>query len=146
MRVNNQAEMESCARNFIEHINDKFEGTFCAMLRPSFAACDFDEKTITLSYPGQSWEKNPLGVMQGGVVAAALDYTVGCLAVTLSGDRPVTVSMQISYLAPTPVEGNIIVKARATRAGRTLIHSYAEAWAEDMPGKLLATGNFVYKA
>ncbi len=146
MRVNSQAEMEQISRHFIDRINTRDADTMCGLIKPSFVSCDYEEKSLTMSYPAQSWERNPLGAMQGGVVATLLDFTVGSLAISFTVDKPVTVSIQVSYLAPAPITGNVLVKARATRVGKTLIHAFAEAWAEDKPEKIVATCNCVYMA
>ena len=146
MHTEKQAEMEKSIRDFIDRNNTEDADTMCGLLRASFVSCDSEEGSLTVSYPAQYWEQNPLGQMHGGVMAAILDYTAGLLSVYESGTMAVTVSMQVSYLRPGPVDGRLLVKARNTKAGRTLIHSFVEAWCEDTPDKLIATANCVYMA
>ena len=146
MHTEKQAEMEKSIRGFIDRLNTKNADTMCGLLRASFVSCDSEERSLTVSYPAQYWEQNPLGRMHGGAMAALLDYTAGLLSVYESGTMAVTVSMQVSYLRPGPVEGRVFMKARSTKAGRSLLHTFVEAWCEDTPDKLIATANCVYMA
>ena len=146
MHTEKQAEMERSIRAFIDKINMESTDTLCGLLRPCFVCCDSEERSLTVAYPAQYWEQNLLGRMHGGTTAALLDFTAGLLAIYESGTMAVTVSMQVSYLRPGPVDGRVFVKARSTKTGRTLLHSFAEAWCEDTPDKLIATANCVYMA
>lgn len=146
MENEKQQDMERQIRGFIDKINADNPDTMCGLIKPGVVSCDAAEQTLIMSYPAQYWEQNPLGRMQGGVVAAILDFTGGCLAVYYGGKMAVTVSLQTSYLRPGPTEGNVLVKARLTKSGRTMLHAFAECWSEDAPGKLIATANMVYMA
>ena len=146
MNAEKQLAMERSIRAFIDKVNAENPDTMCGLIKPAFAECDSDELTLTMSYPVQHWERNPIGRMQGGVTSALLDFTAGCLAIYLSGAMAVTVSMQVSYLRPGPLEGEMLVKARCTKAGRSLIHVFAECWDAAAPGKTVATANVVYSA
>jgi acyl-coenzyme A thioesterase PaaI-like protein len=84
--------------------------------------------------------------MQGGVIGAMLDFTAGCLSVYQTDSMALTVSMQVSYLRPGPLDGNLIVRASSTKAGRTLCHDFVECWCEGHEGKTVATANIVYMA
>jgi len=144
MENETQLDMERCIRGFVDKINGENADTMCGLIKPQFVSCDDAEQTLVMSYPAQYWEQNPIGRMQGGVVAAILDFTGGCLAVYYGGKMAVTVSLQVSYLRAGPTQGNVLVKARLTKSGRTLLHAFAECWSEDAPGKLIATANMVY--
>lgn len=146
MRNENRQEMERSIRAFVDKVKTEHSGTMCALTKPCFTECDAREQTLTLSYPAQSWEANTRGRMQGGVIASLLDFTGGCLAAYCSASTVLTVSLQTSYLRPGPTEGKVLVKARMTKTGRTMLHVFAECWSEDAPGKLIATGNMVYIA
>lgn len=144
MQNEKQQEMERGIRAFIDKINAENSDTMCALIKPSFVECDAAERTLILSYAAQRWEANPMGRMQGGVIAALLDFAGGCLAVYYSQTMALTVSLQTSYLRPGPTDGNVLVKARMTKPGRTMLHAYAECWSEEAPDKLIATSNMVY--
>ena len=138
-----QAAMEQRVRDFLENIRVKHPGTIIAMLEPRFVECNAATQTITLAYPAQAWEANPLGIMQGGIVATMLDFSLAALAVCFIGDAPVTASLQVSYLRGTPVQGELLVRTRATKVGRQAVHAYAECAPADAPDKLTATANCV---
>ena len=139
-----QAEMETFIRRFIDMINRDNADTMCGLIRPAFVSCDYREQSLVMSYPAQYWEQNPMGRMQGGIQAAMLDFTAACLADYQSRSYALTVSIQVSYLRPGPVSGNLIVEAKSTKAGRSVLHSFIQAWSEDAPGKIIATAVCVY--
>ena len=141
-----QLRMEESIRAFLDKINAEQSDTIIGMLHPRFVECSAEDATVTLAYPAMAWERNPLNVMQGGVVATILDFSIACLAVYYGGEKAVTVSLQTSYLRGCPIDGTLMVKVRATKAGRTMIHAFAECWEEKTPDKLVATCVGVYYA
>ena len=141
-----QLHMEESIRAFLDKINAEQSDTIIGMLHPRFVECSAEDATVTLAYPAMAWERNPLNVMQGGVVATILDFSIACLAVYYGGEKAVTVSLQTSYLRGCPIDGTLVVKVKATKAGRTMIHAYSECWEEKTPDKLVATSVGVYYA
>ena len=139
-----QLKMEEHVKNLLSGIAENQADTILGMLQPSFVGCSAEEGTLTLSYPAMAWERNPIGVMQGGVVATILDFSIACLSTFYGGMKAVTVSLQTSYLRGCPIDGTLVVKVRATKAGRTMIHCFAECWEEKTPDKLVATSVGVY--
>ena len=137
-------EFEAKVRAMLDDINCNQADTVLGMMQPHFVACDAQAQTLTLAFPAQRWERNPIGVMQGGVVATALDYAVACLALCYAAADPVTVSLQVSYLRGAPIDGELQVRVRATKIGRTMIHAFAEAYEAQTPDKLVATANVAY--
>ena len=141
-----QLHMEESIRAFLDKINAEQADTIIGMLHPRFVECSAEDATVTLAYPAMAWERNPLNVMQGGVVATILDFSIACLAVYYGGEKAVTVSLQTSYLRGCPIDGTLVVKVKATKTGRTMIHAYSECWEEKTPDKLVATSVGVYYA
>ena len=142
--MDRQQEMERFIKAFLEKMNREQAATLCGLLKGEFIACDWAEKRLEVSYPAQAWQQNPMGRMHGGIQAAIADFTAACLCDYLSRSYALTVSMQISYLRPGPVSGNVIAKARATKSGRTLQHCLVELFQEDKPEQAIAAANFVY--
>ncbi|WP_412060321.1 PaaI family thioesterase [Rubrivirga sp. IMCC45206] len=66
--------------------------------------------------------QNPMGLMQGGMLAAAVDNVVGPLSYLVAAPS-VTAQLTMTYLAPaTPDLGHVEVEARfVARAGRQLV-------------------------
>lgn len=141
-----QLQMEEHVKKLLSDIAENQSDTILGMLRPSFLGCSAKEGSVTLSYPAMAWERNPIGVMQGGVVATILDFSIACLSTFYGGMKAVTVSLQTSYLRGCPIDGTLVVKVRATKAGRSMIHCFAECWEEKTPDKLVATSVGVYYA
>jgi uncharacterized protein (TIGR00369 family) len=80
---------------------------------------------------------NASGNVQGGILAAMLDDTIGpAVLITTDGQTlPVTIALNVTYLAPaTP--GVIIGQARVRKLGKTI--GYVEASLEDEHGAELA--------
>ena len=138
--------MEESIRAFLDKINAEQSDTIIGMLHPRFVECSAEDATVTLAYPAMAWERNPLNVMQGGIVATILDFSIACLAVYYGGEKAVTVSLQTSYLRGCPIDGTLVVRVKATKTGRTMIHAYSECWEEKTPDKLVATSVGVYYA
>jgi len=77
---------------------------------------------LLVRFPVQEAFQNPMGVMQGGMIAAAIDNTVGPLSF-LVAPPSMTSQLSLSYLAPvSPDLAHIDVEARlVARAGRQLV-------------------------
>lgn len=90
-------------------------------------------------FPMLEQHQNPMGHMQGGMIAAAVDNVIGPLSY-LVAPPSATAQMQVTYLAPvTPDFEYVEVTARLThRAGRHLVF---DATVTDPAGKTLAVAH-----
>jgi uncharacterized protein (TIGR00369 family) len=64
---------------------------------------------------------NPAGIMQGGLVGAFADSTMGAAAVTFAEGRRVfcaNAEMKISFLAPVPIGADLLCTAEVVSGGR----------------------------
>ncbi len=64
---------------------------------------------------------NPVGIVQGGFLAALCDSSMGSAAVTFVGERKVVAAnaeMKVSFLAPVPVGARLRCEARVVAGGR----------------------------
>jgi len=90
--------------------------------------------------------RNRSEMLHGGIHAILLDSACGFAASrALSEDGNqliVTLSLTTNYLAAAK-EGRIAAIGRVTRAGRSIVYAAGEV--RDENGKLLATGNGVFK-
>lgn len=139
-------ELKEKVFELLNHVETREAGTILSMIKPHFEECSGEERTLTLSYPLMDWERNPMHILQGGITATIFDYSMGCLAVAvnLTTPRPMTASLQVSYLRAAPIGGKLMVKSKANMVGRTLLHITSEAWMEDNPEKLIATAVSTY--
>ncbi len=60
---------------------------------------DMAAKTLTVRFPVQERYQNPMGYMQGGMIAAAIDNVIGPLSFMVATPS-VTKSMEVQYLRP----------------------------------------------
>jgi uncharacterized protein (TIGR00369 family) len=66
-----------------------------------FVAMDLEAKTLTVRFPVQERYQNPMGYMQGGMIAAAIDNAIGPLSFMVAAPN-VTKTMEVTYLRPIP--------------------------------------------
>jgi len=88
---------------------------------------------------------NPAGIVQGGFLAAMLDSAMGASAVTVVGDRKVTVAnteMKISFLRPVKAGDELTCVATVLKPGKII--SFLEAKIFDAEERLVATASSTY--
>src|SRR5215218_6416198 len=96
------------------------------------------EGWIKLAFDGKPEFCNPAGFIQGGMLSAMLDDTMGPAVLVMSEGRlyTTTISMTVNFLAPAK-PGPIIGEAKVTQLGRTIAFVEGRLTAED--GMLLVT-------
>ena len=97
-----------------------------------------EEGWIKLGFEGKPDFCNPAGFIQGGLLSAMLDDTMGAAVLVMSEGRlyTTTISMTVNFLAPAK-PGPIIAEAKVTQLGKTIAFVQGKLMAED--GTLLAT-------
>jgi uncharacterized protein (TIGR00369 family) len=88
---------------------------------------------------------NPAGAVQGGFLAAMLDSAMGASAVTLTGERSVSVAnteMKVSFLRSARAGDVLTCVATVLKPGRQV--SFLEATIENAAGDLVATASSTY--
>lgn len=141
----NHAEAEALARSFTEAIGRTDPASFNTMLAPEFIELNFDNRSMTLAHDFAGWMKNQVGIMHGGVIAAAADVAMGVLVYTFSGKKmPPTISLQTTYLRMVNPGGRLFARAYADKVGKTTASMRCEIWMENSPDELAATANGVY--
>jgi uncharacterized protein (TIGR00369 family) len=93
---------------------------------------------IRIGFDGKPEFRNPAGLIQGGILSAMLDDTMGPAVFVKTNGRlyTATISMNISFLAPAKV-GQIIGEATVILLGKTV--AFTEGKLMDETGRLLAT-------
>ena len=96
---------------------------------------NIDAKTMTAKFPVEDRFRNPLGFLQGGILVAMIDNTVGPLSFMLAPPS-VTTQFNTSYLRPvTPQDKFLTIKAECIeQTGRQL---FLQGTAYNMEGKTL---------
>lgn len=88
---------------------------------------------------------NPAGVLQGGIVAAMMDSSMGASAVTGVVDRKVFVAnteMTVSFLTPVRLGSELTCTARVLKASKLV--AFLEARIVDQDNQLVATASSTY--
>jgi uncharacterized protein (TIGR00369 family) len=95
------------------------------------------EGTIDVRFHAREEFRNPVGDIQGGILAAMLDDTMGrALVATLPPDRfAPTLEMKVSFLAPAKV-GPLWGHGRVIKVGGTI--GFVEAELVDRAGTMIA--------
>lgn len=81
---------------------------------------------------------NPLGVMQGGFIAACCDSAMGATVVTFAAGRPVRVAntaLSITFLRPVPSGAELTCEAVVVSGGSRVVFAEATVVAEDRQGR-----------
>src|SRR6202011_6420473 len=96
------------------------------------------EGWIRIGFDGKKEFCNPAGFIQGGILSAMLDDTMGPAVFVMTDGRlyTATVTMTINFLAPART-GPIVGEATVTQLGKTIAFVEGRLMAED--GAVLAT-------
>jgi uncharacterized protein (TIGR00369 family) len=92
---------------------------------------------IRIGFEGKPEFRNPAGFIQGGILAAMLDDTMGPAVFTMTQGEmyTATIDMNVSFLAPARV-GKIYGEANVIQLSKTI--AFLEARLTDEAGTLLA--------
>ena len=96
------------------------------------------EGWIKVGFEGKPEFCNPAGFIQGGMLSAMLDDTMGPAVLVMSEGRlyTTTISMTVNFLSPAK-PGPIISEAKVTQLGKTIAFVESKLMAED--GTVLVT-------
>lgn len=114
-----------------ERLGDRIEAyafpppVFVAM-EGQLVAFELEAGTLTARFPVRRSYLNPYGTMQGGMIAAAVDNTLGPLSVLVAPPN-VTRRLEMTYGRPiTPEMGHIDVTAQLLARQERWLHFRAE--------------------
>lgn len=96
---------------------------------------DDDQQTCTVSLPYARYLSNPQGSVHGGVIATAMDISMGHLCHRFLSTA-LTIEMQVRYFRPLTGDGK--ATGRIINAGRRLVH--LESRMTGPEGNLIAHG------
>src|ERR1700722_11125670 len=93
---------------------------------------------IKIGFDGKPEFCNPAGFVQGGILSAMLDDTMGPAVFVMTEGRlfTTTITMTVNFLAPAK-PGPIVGEARVTQLGKTIAFAEGRLFAAD--GAVLAT-------
>jgi uncharacterized protein (TIGR00369 family) len=98
------------------------------------------EGWIKVGFDGKAEFCNPAGFVQGGLLSAMLDDTMGPAVMVMTEGKlyTTTISLTVNFLAPAK-PGPITAEAKVTQPGKTIAFVEGRLMAED--GTLLATAS-----
>lgn len=106
--------------------------------------CDTPTSFVLCFDPLPDWMHNVFGNLHGGMIATLLDHAMGVGAALYTADSAApTISLQVSYLRPTPLGKPLRIRVRVTKPGRNATFMDATLWCED-EARPLATATGVY--
>lgn len=118
---------------------DQFDAPPCSRLL-GWHIIDADPATgwIRIGFEGRPEFCNPAGFIQGGILTAMLDDTMGPAVFIKTEGRlyTATIGMTVNFLAPAKV-GPIVGEARVVQIGKTI--AFIEGKLTDAHGTILAT-------
>lgn len=130
--------MEVLHHKFGEKFKDYlFPPPVFTLMQGELVSMDLPNGSLSARFPVLASYRNPYGLMQGGMLAAAVDNTLGPLSVLVAPPN-VTRTLEMKYSHPaSPEMGFILVQARLVeRQGAKL---YFEARVSSPDGQKLAT-------
>ncbi|MCB1193262.1 MAG: PaaI family thioesterase [Leptospiraceae bacterium] len=86
------------------------------------------KKMLKVAFPILERYANPMGNMQGGVVAAAFDNTFGPLSFLIACRPVTTLDMNINYIRPIPINDRITITAKLIVRGFSTMNMSAECY------------------
>ena len=130
---------------------DAFEGALRTH-RPDFGTfflaklfgleISYTDESCIVEVPVRDFMFNPQGSLHGGVIAFALDVSMGHLIKRTIGRPGITLEMKTQYLRPA-VSGRVRCEGRFLRRGRSINYLESRMTSED--GKLLAVATSTWQ-
>ncbi|MGJ3264368.1 MAG: PaaI family thioesterase [Salinarimonas sp.] len=102
---------------------------------------DAQKEACRITFPVTEMLKNPQGSLHGGVMATAMDISMGHLVKKVAG-AGATIEMKIQYMRPV-ASGTVTCEGRFTKRGRALSFMESRLYGED--GKLAALATATWK-
>lgn len=144
-------ELDSLTSEIMGILRDKFGDRMDEYLFPppvfvamegEFLEFDLDAGSLTTQFPVRESYLNPYGTMQGGMVAAAVDNTLGPLSVLVAPPN-VTRRLEMTYSRPVTLDmGYVVVEARYIERQDRWLHFRADV--RDREGLRLARSKAVH--
>lgn len=102
----------------------------------------YGEDACIVEIPVRDFLFNPQGTVHGGIIAFALDVSMGHWIKRSTGRAGITLEMKIQYLRPAAVD-RLRCEGRYLKQGKQI--SYLESRLTDRDGKLLAVATATWQ-
>ena len=94
-------------------------------------------KSLTVAFPVNDDQTNPVGSLQGGILASYFDNTFGPLSFATMRKPCVSIDMTVNFIRPAFPGETVVIRVEFKAKGRKLLQMYGEARNEK--DKLIAT-------
>jgi uncharacterized protein (TIGR00369 family) len=94
-------------------------------------------RSLTIAFPVSEEQTNPVGSLQGGILASFFDNTFGPLSFETMRKPCVSIDMTVNFVRPVRPGETVVIRAEFKAKGRKLLQLYGEAHNEK--NKLIAT-------
>ena len=117
------------------------DGGFDELMKCSLKRCNYEEQSVTYTFPTLQWQINEKGGIHGGAIAGMFDTAFGVVANFTAGENEATTTdMTISFLRGVDYGMELELTVYIVKAGRSLIRQRAEL-TDAATGRLLATAS-----
>ena len=140
-------ELKSRVYRWLEGVRRAKSASLACNLPLSFVSCDGPGREIVFALETSQAAENPWGVTHGGYLAMAMDWAMGIASRTiLDQSNTPTISMQIDYLKPVPLDRTLFICVHVDHAGKTISHLTARGFLElEGPCCVHASGNYLMR-
>lgn len=140
-----QADMEEWFQMITTEGSRLLSHGLAARVSPKYVSCSYEESRAELAYNVMRWDMDAQNTVHNGIIAAALDTSLGMLCHYYTKPRVVTtVNLNTTYHAPVLLENTFHVKGKIDFLGRSLCTISGEVWTEG-GSTLAATATAVFK-
>ncbi len=96
-------------------------------------------KSLTVTFPVSEDQTNPVGSLQGGILASYFDNTFGPLSFATMRKPCVSIDMNVNFIRPVRPGETVIIHVEFKSKGRKVFQMYGEAFNDK--NKLIATAS-----
>lgn len=142
---------EAVVREHMEEVIESHEQAFETFFFARFLGLNFeylpaeapdaDKEVCRLTFEVTDMLRNPQGLLHGGVMASAMDISMGHLVNKIAG-AGATIELKVQFMRPV-MEGLVTCEGRFTKKGRSL--SFMESRLMGPDGKLAALATATWK-
>ena len=142
---------EAVVREHMEEVIESHEQAFETFFFARFLGLNFeylpaeapdaDKEACRLTFEVTDMLRNPQGSLHGGVMASAMDISMGHLVNKIAG-AGATIELKVQFMRPV-MEGLVTCEGRFTKKGRSL--SFMESRLMGPDGKLAALATATWK-
>lgn len=133
-------------KNRLQWINCTAGDTVGGALTMELISYDCEKGKYRFEAHTERWMRNVIGTLHGGSTAVMVDQAMGCVANCLFEDKThaPTSQLQLYFHRPMLAGEDFLITVQLINVSRTMIHTSAEVFAKNVPGKLCSSATAVF--